>query len=244
MTGILANSYGTLMPFIVGTELAKVQNKTAGTTNLNSGSINMVQGRVYLVMLAWDPSGASLPTVTLSDTANTYTSVRPLYQAPATTSAGTGVIIQAYTTMATNTATRTIAATFSASITAKCMVVLELANASTTLRSASDWVTRGTTTSVTNTNSGLVTGSATDVLISMIGWESPTAIVSGSTSTASGTWSAVSQINTTGGTANTNIGIAYQYKVLNNPLTAANTVWTTGATPNNWGTRAFYLRRG
>lgn len=241
MTGILANTYGTLTPAIVGTELAKVQNKTAGTANLNSGSINMVQGAVYLVMLSWDPSGNSLPTVTLSDGTNTYSSVRPLYPAPATTSAGTGVIIQAFTTRATATATQTITATFSASITAKCMVVLELANASTTLRSTTDWVARGTTTTVTNTNPG-VTGLTTDVLISMIGWESPTAIVSGSSSAQSGTWSAVSQINTTGGVDNTNIGIAYQYKVLNAPI-SLNVIWTTGATPNNWGTRAFYLRQ-
>jgi hypothetical protein len=244
MTGILSSTFGTFIPAaapvaITVTERAKVQNKTAGTNNLNSGAITTTAGNVYLVLMAWDPSGNSLPTVTLSDTANTFTSLGALFRAPATTASGTGVIIQGFRMTAAATATRTITATFSASITAKSMVVLELTNATTTQRAGSPLTARGTTTALSYaaTTSGL----ATDIIIVWTGWESPTAITSGSTSTTGGTWSALSQINTTGGTANTNIGIGYQYKILTASGTQGNT-WTLGATPNNWGSYSIVLQ--
>jgi hypothetical protein len=244
MTGILSSTFGTFIPTAVAptditvTERAKVQIKTAGTGNLNSGAISTTAGRIYLVMLAWDPSGNSLPTVTLNDTANTYTSVAALYPAPTTTSAGTGVIIQGFTMTAGATSNRTITATFSASITAKTMVVLELTNATTTQRSTAT-TSRGTTTAVSYT--GPATVAATDIVVTWLGWESPTAVSSGSTSTTGGTWSTLSQINTTGGTANTNIGIGYQYKIIT--AAGAQTIaWTLGATPNNWGSRSIVLQ--
>lgn len=243
MTGILSSTFGTFISAaptnIIVTERAKVQIKTAGTNNLNSGAISMTAGRIYLVMLAWDPSGSSVPTVTLADTANTYTQLDTIYAAPSTTSSGTGVLGQIFTTTAGATATRTITATFSASITAKTMVVLELQNATLTQRSTRTQA-RGTGTAISYT--GPATVAATDLVFTMVGWESPTAISSGSTSTAGGTWSAVSQINTSGGTANTNIGIAYQTKIIT--AAGAQTIaWTTGATPNNWGSRTFVLQR-
>lgn len=246
MTGILSSTFGTYITAavaptdIIVTERAKVQNKTAGTTNLNSGAISMTAGRIYMVLMAWDPSGNSVPTVTLSDTANTYTQLDNIYPAPNTSSAGTGVLNQIFTTTAGATATRTITATFSASITAKTMVVLELQNATTTQRSSRQQA-RGTGTAISYT--GPATSSATDMVITLVGWESPTAAVSGSTSTAGGTWSAVSQINTTGGTANTNIGIAYQYKILTSNSNSQAIAWTLGSTPNNWGSRTFVLQR-
>jgi hypothetical protein len=246
MTGILSSTFGTFRPSIVAptditvTERAKVQIKTAGTNNLNSGAISMTAGRIYMVLMAWDPSGNSVPTVTLNDTANTYTQLDNIYPAPNTSAAGTGVLNQIFTTTAAATATRTITATFSASITAKTMIVLELTNATLTQRSTRAQ-TRSTITTLSYT--GPATSSATDMVITLVGWESPNAVVSGSTSTAGGTWSAISQINTTGGTANTNIGLAYQFKILTANSNSQAITWTLGTTPNNWGSRTFVLQR-
>jgi hypothetical protein len=239
MTGILSSTFGTFRPGITVTEMAKVQIKTAGTGNLNSGAITTTAGNIYLVLMTWDPSGASLPTVTLSDTANTFTSLAALFPAPATTASGTGVITQGFRMTAAATATRTITATFSASITAKTMVVLELTNATTTQRSAGI-NNRGTGSTLNYV--GPVTVAATDIVLTWTGWESSNAISSGSTSTTGGTWSALSQIGTTGGTANTNIGIGYQYKIITAAGAQTNT-WTLGATPNNWGSRSIVLQQ-
>jgi hypothetical protein len=239
MTGILSSTIGTFRSGIIVTEMAKVQNKTAGTNNLNSGSINMVAGREYHVLLSFDPSGASAPTVSLSDTVNTYATTLARYQAPSTTSAGTGVVTQALRAINTVTATRTITATFSASITAKCMVVLEIQN-TTGYVVGSGTDARGTGTAVSLSSSA--GQSITDMTLSFVGWESPTAIVSGPTDTVGGVWSTLSQISTTGGTANTNIGIGYAYKIntSNGGRTAA---YTLGASPNNWAGRCATLQQ-
>lgn len=240
MSGALSGSLGTFRPNTVGVrELAKVQVKTAGTNNLTSGSINTVAGKVYLVLLAWDPSGSSVPTVTLSDGTNTYTSLIPLYQAPSTTSAGTGVITQVFRMTAGATDTRTITATFSASIVAKIMIVLELTNGSIT-QSGSVANSRGTGTSVA-TNAGVTP--VTTLNLSMVAWESPRSAVSGNAPGLAGSWSPISQITTTGDADNTNIGLGYQFRSMLSQATPQ-TAWTLGATPNNWNSRLFSLNRG
>ena len=230
MTGILSSTFGTFVPTapagITVTEMAKTQSVTAGTDNLNSGAISMTAGRIYLVLLSWDPTANQLPTVTLSDTANTYTQLDNIFSLPATTVAGTGVLTQIFSTTADATATRTITATFSASITAKTMIVLELTNATLTQRSTrTETRTNSTSTSYT----GPATVASTDLVLTMVGLESRGAtITSGSTSTSGGTWSAVSSITANTGNDLSSMTTAYQYKILT-AAGAQSIAWTFSA---------------
>lgn len=238
MSGVLNSLYGTLgKGSILFTEKSKTTSVTSGTT-LASSAISTTSGRIYIVMLAWDPSGGSVPTVTLSDTANTYTSLSALYPAPATTTAGTGVIIQSFITTAAATATRTITATFSAAITAKAMTVIELQGATTTQRNAAT-TSRGTTAAP---NYASPSGNARDLILTVVGQETNVAgqPTSGATSNTGGIWSAISNNFTTGGSAAANIGISYQYKSLTLTGTQTNT-WTMGST-NNWGSQSFVIQ--
>lgn len=238
MTGILSSTLGTFFggQKITVTEMGKFTSTTAGTTNL-TGSVSMTSGRIYVVMLAWDPSGASVPTVTLADTANTYTSLAALYPAPATTTAGGGVITQSFTTTAGATASRTITATFSASISNKVMTVIELQGATTTQRN-----TATTNRGVLWSNYNSPSGNINDMILTVLGQETNVAgqPTSGSTSTTGGTWSTISNNFTTGGAAASNIGVAYQYKLLTASGTQSN-AWTLG-TGVNWGSQSFALQ--
>lgn len=237
MSGALMSTLGTLGvgKTIIVTELAKTTATTSSATNLTSGAISMVAGRIYVVMMAWDPSGASVPTVTLSDGANTYTALSTLYPAPATTSAGTGSITQTFTTTAGTSASRTISATFSAAISSKAMIVIELQNATTTQRNTVT-TSRGTTWTNYNTPSGNVG----DLILVVLGQEDKAPPTSGSTSTTGGTWSTVSTSYITSGAAASAMGVAYQYKVLT--ATGAQTnAWTLGGN-GNWGSQSFALQ--
>lgn len=240
MTGMTTVNFATFatQQKINVTEKLKVTSTTSGTTlATGTNALSMLAGRIYIVMLAWDPSGASVPTVTLSDTANTYTSLAALYPAPATTSAGGGVITQAFITTAGADANRTLTATFSAAITAKAMTIIELTGATTTQRNVAT-TNRGTTW--TNYNSP--SGNQYDIILTMVGQETNIAgqPTSGSTSTSNGNWRAISNNFTSGGSAVTNIGISYQYKLLTGSGAQSN-AWTLGSS-NNWGSQSFVLQ--
>lgn len=238
MSGILMSAIGTARSSgITVTEIAATSIKTAGTNNLTSGSISMSAGRVYVVLVAWDPSGDNVPTVSLSDTENTYTSLGSQYPAPATTSSGTGVISQAFvTTAATSQTSRTITATFSASITAKCMIVFEASNCTTTERNA-ETVSRGTTGDPSYTSPSANVG---DLMFSMAAQETNTAnIPTAGPANTVGTWSTQVTASTTGTNPNTNIMLAYEYAI----VTTAGTqtiAWTLPST-DNWGSQTFVL---
>ena len=239
MSGVLNSTFGTFLRTGISVRNVAATNiKTAGTNNLNSGSISMTAGRLYVVLLAYDPSGNSLPTVTLSDTANTYTSLAPLYPAPATTSAGTGVIMQAFTTVAETTASRTITPTFSASITAKCMIVFEVIGATQTERNA-ETSQRGTTADPSYTSPSTNVG---DLMFSVVAQEAATAsIPTAGPADTRGIWSSQFTSSTTGGGAATNILLAYEYVVATSAGTQTIT-WTLPST-NNWGTQTFVLQK-
>lgn len=224
---------------ITVTNLAQTNTKTAGTNNLTSGSISTTAGRVYVVLLAWDPSGNSLPTATLSDGANTYTALAPLYPAPATTSAGTGVIMQAFTTTAGATANRTITATFSASISTKCMIVFEVYNG-TTIERNPEVSQRGTTADPSYTSPAANAG---DLLFSVVAQETNTAnIPTAGPANTLGTWSQTVTSSTTGGNAATNIMLAYKYVILTGGINTNQIItWTLPSTAN-WGSQTFALQ--
>lgn len=238
MSGVLMSTPGTLLRSgILVNQIANTSIKTAGTTNLTSGSISTVANRIYVVLVAWDPSGDNVPTVSLSDTANTYTSLASQYPAPATTSSGTGVISQAFITTAGATASRTITATFSVSITAKCMIVFELIGATTTERNA-ETISRGSTGDPSYTSPSANVG---DLMFSMVAQETNTAnIPTAGPANTRGTWSTQVSASTTGGGAATNIMLAYEYAV----VTSAGTqtiAWTLPAT-TDWGSQTFVLQ--
>lgn len=239
MSGILMSTPGTFISSgIAVNQIAATNIKTAGTNNLTSGSISTVANRIYVVLVAWDPSGDNVPTVSLSDTANTYTSLASQYPAPVTTSAGTGVISQAFITTAGATASRTITATFSASITAKCMIVFELIGATTTERNA-ETTSRGTTADPSYTSPSANVG---DIMFSMVAQETNTAsIPTAGPANTLGTWSSQTTSSTTGGGAATNIMLAYEYVI----ATTAGTQtigWTLPSTAN-WGSATFVLQK-
>lgn len=243
MSGILMSTLGSFSgKNIAITNLATTNNKVSGTgptgtAALTSGAIPTIAGRTYVILVAWDPSGSSVPTVTLSDGANTFTALAPLYPAPTTTAAGAGVIMQAFVMTAGATATRTIACTFSAAITAKCMIVFEAYNVLPTERNA-ETSQRGTTADPSYLSPSANIG---DLMFSVVAQETNTANIptAGPTNT-NGTWSTTTTASTTGGNAATNIMLAYEYKI----PTAAGTQtisWTLPAT-TNWGTQTFVLQ--
>jgi hypothetical protein len=239
MTGILGGALGSYLGQKISVaERAKTISTTAGTGNLNSGAITTTAGRIYIVMLAFDPSGNALPTVTLSDTANTYTGLAAAFTAPATTSAGTGVLLRSFITTAAATATRTITATFSASISSKAMTVIELIGATTTQRNVAT-SSRGTTAAP---NYASPSGNQFDMILTTLAQETNVANDPnvGSTSTTGGVWSAISNNYTSSGGAASNVGISYQYKLLTATGAQTNT-WTMGSTAN-WGSQSFAIQ--
>lgn len=239
MSGILNSTIGAFFgQKIKVTELAKTTATTSSATNLNSGSISTTAGRIYIVMLAWDPSGNGTPTVTLSDTANTYTALSTRYTAPATTTAGGGIITQSFITTAGATSNRTISATFSAAITNKVMTVIELQGATTTQRNTAT-TSRGTSTAP---NYASPSGNVYDMILTTIAQETNQANqpTSGATSTTGGSWSTISNNFINSNPAASQVGISYQYKLLLASGSQTNN-WTMGST-NNWGSQSFAIQ--
>lgn len=245
MTGMSAFNFAT---FAAQQRISVSEKNKTSTTTLNGGTntttvltsantINFIAGRVYIVMLAWDPSGSSIPTVTIAGGGNTWTALSALYPAPATTTAGGGVIIQAFITTAGTNTTGTYSATFSAGITNKAMTLIELQGATATQRNTAT-TSRGTTVAP---NYASPSGNQYDMILTMVGQETNIAgqPTSGSTSTTNGTWTAISNNFTSGGAAATNVGISYQYKLLTATGTQTNT-WTMGSTAN-WGSQSFAI---
>lgn len=236
MSGILAATLGSLSSGITVATNPVVSIKTAGTNNL-SQTVSVTAGDLLIVMLAFDPSGASIPSVTISDGGiNTYTSASAgNYAAPATTSAGTGVLTTVFKTIASTSGSITITPTFASSITAKAMSVIEVSKCTATLRNpltaARGTVAAGPTLTTPSAN-------AKDLILAVCGREQPnTVTITGDSDTTNGAWSSIVRGGTTGGSAATNILLAYQYKV----VTATGTQsWAiTSSAASNWGAMAF-----
>jgi hypothetical protein len=240
MTGILMSTPGTLFASgIRVTEINKTTSKTSSTT-LASASFTRTAGNIYIVMLAWDPSGNSVPTVTVAPTGGgtSYTALASLYPAPATTSAGTGVLLQSFIFSQGTTATTGITATFSAAITAKAMTIIELIGATTTQRNAAT-SSRGTTAAPSYVSP---TGNAKDIILTTLAQETNSANqpTSAPPGTNGGLWSTVSNNYTTGGGTATNVGISYTYKILTINSSHLNN-WTMASTAN-WGSQSFAIQ--
>lgn len=230
MTGMTAFNFGTMFSGqkISVFQKANTTTKTAGTNNLTSGAITTTVDKIYLVILAWDPvAGTLLPSVTLSDGANTYTALNPAVSYPTgALTAGTGVITQAFTTTALATATRTITATFSSSIAAKAMIVLELTGATTTQRSVV------ITQRPNDVNTPIITTTPTnDLLLTYCASETNTA-GAGSVSMSSLGTTPLTSATTTSGNANTNISLTGAYYLISSDQGGISPTTSTNAT--NW----------
>lgn len=217
------------------------QSKGTSTTLALATGTDFAKYDTVVVMVSWDPTGANVPTCTVSDGTNSYTSVGAQFPAPATTSSGTGVITQAFVLNYPNALSNvTITATFSVSVTAKSMVAYAFTDASATLRGTYT-TARGTTAAATLTTP---TANVGDVVIAFGGWEQAGGnAFTSDTDTTNGTWVTGTKIGSTGGATGTNITTAAQYKI---QTTANSTQTWNGAMSNasNWSAQAFVLQPG
>jgi len=242
MTGILSSTFGTFRPAaqtITVTEVNKTSTSTLNggtntTTSLTTANFTLTGGCHYIIMVACDPSGNQLPTITT----NVGTELSTVFSGPATTSAGTGVLLKSFIFFNVITQITNIQAIFSAAITNKAMTIIELTGATTTQRNVAT-TSRGTTAAP---NYASPSGNQFDMILTTLAQETNNANAPtvGATGTAGGTWSAISNNFTTGGGAATNVGISYQYKLLTATGSQTNT-WTMGSTAN-WASQSFAIQ--
>lgn len=219
------------------TGFSSVSNKAAGTATTLTG-LTVAAGDLIIVFLAWDPTGASVPTLsTVTDTVGTtYTSMGPLVSAPATTSSGSGVLSQAYWGIVPSgvSSATTITLTLSATSGNKAAVGIALKNARQSL------VNPRTTTASTGTTATFPTSIANtgDMVLTFIGVENNSA-PTGASDTTRGTWVGPSGANSTGGSAAANLGAFGQYKIVTGqgPQQAV-----YGSLSNNWGLHTYVVR--
>ena len=212
-------------------------SKTAGT--IFSDVVSAASNDLIIVMVAWDYSVGGPTISTVTDTkGTTYTSMGASVNLA---SSGDGVSTQAYYGIvpsgfatASNT---TVSVTFSANVTAK---VIQAASFQDAL--AVQVNTRTTTTGTNSGPSGFVTPIANtgDLVLVFAGWETSTLpSATGATDTTRGSWSSVVRAGTTGSTADTNIVLGAQYKIVTGRGTQSGTLTAAAA---DWTAQAFVLK--
>lgn len=210
------------MAIAISGTVGSATSNTSGTT-LALTFTAAQSGAFSILCLAYDPSGSAVPTVTVSDTAsNTWTSLGA-YSAPATTSAGTGVITEIFTsTTAVSGSTTTVTATFSAAITGKVGRLFTFTGTNGATGIVRNTV-RGTAQDLTSSLTSVASG---DLVLAWGGWEQ-TGTVTATSTTTSGTWvpsnTTVTAVSS-GGTGAANILGYYQYKITTATATQAHTV--------------------
>jgi hypothetical protein len=210
------------MAIAISGTIGSATSNASGTT-LSTTFTAAQSGKFSIFCLAYDPSGAAVPTVTVTDgVGNTWTSLGA-YSAPATTSAGTGVITQIFTsTTATSATTTTVTATFSAAITAKVGRLFTFTGTNGATGIVRNTV-RGTASDLTSSLTSVASG---DLVLAWGAWEQTGSITATSTTT-NGTWvptnTSVTAVNS-GGTGAANIQGYYQYKITTATATQAHTV--------------------
>jgi hypothetical protein len=210
------------MAIAISGTIGSATSNASGTT-LSTTFTAAQSGNFSIFCLAYDPSGAAVPTVTVTDgVGNTWTSLGA-YSAPATTSAGTGVITQIFTsTTAISATTTTVTATFSAAITAKVGRLFTFTGTNGATGIVRNTV-RGTASDLTSSLTSVASG---DLVLAWGAWEQTGSITATSTTT-NGTWvptnTSVTAVNS-GGTGAANIQGYYQYKITTATATQAHTV--------------------
>jgi hypothetical protein len=221
------------MAIAINGTVGSVTSNTSGTT-LATTFTAAQSGKFSLFCLAWDPSGNAVPTVSVADSAgNTWTALFAQYTAPATTTAGGGVITQIfYSNTATSATTTTVTATFTAAITAKIGRLFTFTG------------TRGATSAVRNTVRGTasdITSSLTNVAVGDLVlawgvWEQTGGSISATSTTTNGTWvpTNTTVTSTSIGSGAAGLTAYYQYKITTTAVgTQAHTVQNNSSGQNS-----------
>lgn len=191
----------------------------AGATNKTAGAgisvtVSVTAGQLIVVCLAMDNSAATggAPTVTLSDgDLNSYLGSTQANRTPgASSNDGVSILLRYAIAQATN-ATLTVSAAFSVSTQAKCMWVHVLdRDTSQAISGAFGEISTGADSTPSIAVTPAASGTA---LITVLGVESSTQPGINDTDTLEGSWSTVQKLNTTGGSAASNISLATQVKI-------------------------------
>ena len=212
-------------------------NKTSGTSlAVVSNQIVPINTHLFMVIAHDNHASTTAATTTLGNTASSQAwtlRVSPLQQGQ-TTTAGTGVVLRAYSVrlnaqIASGGALTTI--TFGSAVVAKVAIAVGISNVSVFTVPG---VTIGANGSAAGTPSNPTTGTVTpgtgDVVFACVGGEN-NATPTGDSDTLNGSWTTMLGLATTGSTADTNIGAGAQFKQVTasgvqtwNPVMANDTV--------------------
>jgi len=216
--------------------------KGSTSTANSSVSTNSAANETIIVIVSFDPSGASTPTISsVTDTpGTTYTALAPITKAPATPSSGSGVLNQVWIgkpSRALVTPTDTITVNFSAATGACSVTILSFTGLSTTERVA-EVLGRAT-----NGTLAITSGSATngDLVIGCGGSETNTSAYTPDSDTTNGSWATPYCQATTGGSAATNVSSFAQYKIVTGTATQT---WNFVNGSGNIGGTVFVLQPG
>ncbi|MFN5252229.1 MAG: hypothetical protein ACK5DE_14425 [Bacteroidota bacterium] len=186
-----------------------------GALATNLGNFSITVNRTYILMIAHDPTGNALPTITSvtnGQSVGTWTAITPAFTAPATTSSGAGVITRAYIMKATATnASSSITINFSAAPAKGAYILYQVDNLTTSVYAPVGQL-RGTNAGPSGGGPypSMPRRDPGDFSFGFIGWEQNSATIT-NTSSPPGDWSTPVARNTTGGGSAANIAIAASY---------------------------------
>lgn len=223
-----------------------------GALATNLGNFSITVNRTYILLLAHDPTGAALPTITSvtnGQAVGTWTALSTAFTAPATTASGTGVITRAYIMKATATnATNSITVNFSAAPAKGARILLEVNNLTTATVNVPT-VARGTNTGPGAGGAAFITLPARnsgDFTVGFVGWEQNNSTFTKATNESRATWSTPVGTATSGGSATANIAIGAMYMtsfdVKLNPVTVGEGFGLTNSASSNWSAQVITVK--
>lgn len=185
-------------------------NLKVSGTNLSVSGVTWQASDVLVVAWGCDNLTASTPTGTISDSnANTWTQL--LQQVNQTsTGAAVGVVAGLAVCRVTIPGAFSVTLTLSGAVTAKALAVGCFSSMTTTVLDS------GITTVTGGTIAVAVDPSVGNLLIGF-GIHEDSSVPATDTDTFNGSWATSASTNTTGGAANTNIGVTLQHKIITTP---------------------------
>jgi hypothetical protein len=213
-------------------------SKVSGSTFDAILAATVPVGNLLVVTTGFDNSGTNAPTVTFSDTkGNTWTTLSTTYGGGTSSATGLGAAIGFCYVQTQLASTDTVTATYSASITAKTLSVVEFSQTLDVEDSAAV-VANGSSTTPSATSGTVSNGS---VVIGMMANELDQTGAN-DTDTTNGSWASAGAIATAGGNAASNIGQRANYKIVTGSGTQTyNPVLTTTA---DWVALVAVLKSG
>jgi hypothetical protein len=205
-------------PQLIGTATG-IQTSTISSFSAVSGLWLNTPIRVndkVIVLLAFDPRGASVPTVNVSATNFTFSPLGPIVDSPSVTSNLVGTKIQAWIGNATanGTTSVTVTATWAGSSPSQAASsVYAFRHLGTSQRNPTTSVIGATTTSPPYSLT-TPSGNATDLIVAMQGQEGSTGNVTYSTDSVNGIWQGQQTRASTGTVADSSINVMSQFKIL------------------------------